>query len=38
LRQIPLTKWEYEDMEALLPETDILFTDICECENRRDHD
>jgi len=37
LRQIPLTKWEYEAMEALLPETDILFTDICECENRRDH-
>lgn len=38
LRQIPLTKWEYEAMEKLLPETDILFTDICECENRRDHD
>ena len=38
LRQIPLTKWEYEAMEQLLPETDILFTDICECENRRDHD
>lgn len=38
LRQIPLTKWEYEAMEALLPETDIKFTDICECENRRDHD
>ena len=37
LRQIPLTKWEYEAMEQLLPETDILFTDICECENRRDH-
>lgn len=38
LRQIPLTKWEYEDMEVLLPNTDIKFTDICECENRRDHD
>lgn len=38
LRQIPLTKWEYEAMELLLPETDIIFTDICECENRRDHD
>ena len=38
LRQIPLTKWEYEAMEILLPETDIKFTDICECENRRDHD
>ena len=38
LRQIPLTKWEYEAMETLLPETDILFTNICECENRRDHD
>ena len=38
LRQIPLTKWEYEAMEVLLPETDIKFTNICECENRRDHD
>ena len=38
LRQIPLTRWEYEAMEQLLPETDIQFTDICECENRRDHD
>ena len=38
LRQIPLTKWEYEAMEAMLPETDIKFTDICECENRREHD
>ena len=38
LRQIPLTKWEYEAMEQLLPKTDIKFTDICECENRRDHD
>lgn len=38
LRQIPLTKWEYEAMEQLLPNTDIKFTDICECENRRDHD
>ncbi len=38
LRQIPLTKWEYEAMEVLLPQTDIKFTDICECENRRDHD
>ncbi|MBO7491058.1 MAG: leucine-rich repeat domain-containing protein [Bacteroidales bacterium] len=37
LRQIPLTKWEYEAMEALLPNTEILFTNICECENRRDH-
>jgi len=38
LRQIPLSRTEYEAMEALLPETEILFTDICECENRRDHD
>ncbi len=38
LRQIPLTKSEYEAMRELLPGTDILFTDICECENRRDHD
>ncbi len=38
LRQIPLTKSEYEAMEVLLPYTEILFTDICECENRRDHD
>ncbi|MBQ5992727.1 MAG: leucine-rich repeat domain-containing protein [Bacteroidales bacterium] len=38
LRQIPLTKWEYEAMEQLLPKTDIQFTNICECENRRDHD
>ena len=38
LRQIPLTKWEYEAMELLLPKTDIQFTNICECENRRDHD
>lgn len=38
LRQIPLTRWEYEAMEVLLPQTDIKFTDICECENRRDHD
>ena len=38
LRQVPLTKWEYEAMEQLLPNTDIKFTDICECENRRDHD
>ena len=38
LRQIPLTKWEYETMEQLLPNTDIKFTDICECENQRDHD
>lgn len=37
LRQIPLSRKEYEAMEQLLPETDILFTDICECENRRDH-
>ena len=38
LRQIPLTKWEYEAMEQLLPKTDIQFTNICECENRREHD
>lgn len=38
LRQIPLSRTEYEAMEALLPYTDILFTDICECENKRDHD
>lgn len=38
LRQIPLTKSEYEAMERLLPKTEILFTDICECENRRDHE
>jgi len=38
LRQIPLTKSEYEAMEKLLPNTDIKFTDICECENKRDHD
>ncbi len=38
LRQIPLTKSEYDAMEILLPYTEILFTDICECENRRDHD
>lgn len=37
LRQVPLTKWEYELMVKLLPYTDILFTDICECENRREH-
>ncbi len=37
LRQIPLTKSEYEEMEKLLPNTDILFTNICECENRREH-
>lgn len=37
LRQIPLTKSEYEAMERLLPKTQILFTDICECENHRDH-
>ena len=37
LRQIPLTKTEYEAMQKLLPDTEILFTDICECENRRDH-
>lgn len=38
LRQIPLSRTEYDTMEALLPDTDILFTDICECENKRDHD
>ena len=38
LRQIPLSRTEYDAMEALLPNTDILFTDICECENKRDHD
>ena len=37
LRQIPLTKTEYKAMQELLPNTEILFTDICECENRRDH-
>ena len=37
LRQIPLTKSEYKAMQELLPDTEILFTDICECENRRDH-
>lgn len=37
LRQIPLTKSEYNAMQELLPNTEILFTDICECENRRDH-
>jgi len=37
LRQIPLTKTEYQAMKELLPYTDILFTNICECENRRDH-
>lgn len=37
LRQIPLTKSEFKAMQELLPFTDILFTDICECENRRDH-
>ena len=37
LRQIPLTKSEYKAMQELLPNTEILFTDICECENRRDH-
>jgi len=38
LRQIPLSRKEYDAMELLLPNTDIMFTDICECENRRDHD
>ena len=38
LRQIPLTQSEYLIMKELLPETEILFTDICECENRRDHE
>lgn len=38
LRQIPLSKSEYIAMTDLLPDTDILFTDICECENHRDHD
>lgn len=37
LRQIPLTKSEFKVMQELLPFTEILFTDICECENRRDH-
>lgn len=37
LRQIPLTKLEFKAMQELLPFTEILFTDICECENRRDH-
>ena len=38
IRQIPIRKSELEAMEKLLPKTQILFTDICECENRRDHD
>lgn len=38
LRQIPLTKSEFEAIQQLLPNTNILFTDICECENRREHD
>ncbi|MCQ2284680.1 MAG: hypothetical protein MJZ57_07250 [Bacteroidales bacterium] len=38
LRQIPLSRNEYVAMTELLPHTDILFTDICECENHRDHD
>lgn len=38
LRQIPLTKSEYLVMKEQLPKTNILFTDICECENHRDHD
>lgn len=37
LRQIPLSKNEYLEMTKLLPNTNILFTDICECENRREH-
>lgn len=38
LRQIPFRKSEIEAMQKLLPNTEILFTDICECENHRDHD
>lgn len=38
LRQIPLSRTEYLAMKEILPDTDILFTDICECENHRDHD
>lgn len=38
LRQIPFRKSELEVMMKLLPKTEILFTDICECENHRDHD
>ena len=38
LRQVPLTKSEYLTMKDILPNTEILFTDICECENHRDHD
>lgn len=37
LRQIPIAKFELEAMEKLLPKTKILYTDICECENRREH-
>lgn len=38
LRQVALRRSELEAMEALLPDTDILFTDICPCENRRGDD
>lgn len=37
LRQIPLTRDEYIIMTEQLPNTNILFTNICECENHRDH-
>ncbi len=37
LRQVPIAKWELEAMEKLLPNTVIMITNICECENRREH-
>ncbi|MCQ2285611.1 MAG: hypothetical protein MJZ76_01900 [Bacteroidales bacterium] len=36
LRQIPLRANEFDDMEKLLPKTDIKVTSVCECENDRD--
>lgn len=36
LRQIPLRDRELEEMEKMLPKTDIKFTSVCECENDRD--
>lgn len=35
LRQIPLRETELEAMEKMLPNTKILFTSVCECENNR---
>ena len=35
LRQIPLRDTELEAMEKMLPDTKILFTSVCECENNR---